>query len=104
MARTRGLKSKSSHSFNFQRLISIYSTLFSILNLKKKGMNNNDFNIELISDVNTLIHLNLLTYVQISQFNFMSRKLVSNIGIDFAKKIADDFEIKLDDFINIDYY
>jgi hypothetical protein len=29
----------------------------------------------------------------------MAKKMSSNIGLDFAKKIAEDFEIRLDDFL-----
>jgi len=90
------LKTKLSHTFNIHRLLAIFSSLKTIIDGNDSTI---DSNIELISDVNTLIHLNLIRYVNITEYNFLARKMCSNIGLDFAKKIAEDFEIRLDDFL-----
>jgi hypothetical protein len=65
---------------------------------------NQDMNIELISDISTLIDLNLIRYVKFNEFNFLARKLIGNIGIDFATKIADDFGVKIADFISVENF
>lgn len=90
------MKTKLSHTFNIHRLLAIFSSLKTIIDGNDSTI---DSNIELISDVNTLIHLNLIRYVNITEYNFLARKMCSNIGLDFAKKIAEDFEIRLDDFL-----
>jgi hypothetical protein len=51
-----------------------------------------------------LIDLNLLRYVNNSDYNFIARKLTANIGIDFAKKIADEFDLNLNDFVNLEKF
>ena len=70
----------------------------------EEKVNNQDINIELISDISTLIDLNLIRYVKFNEFNFLARKLIGNIGIDFAGKIADDFGIKIGDFISLENF
>jgi hypothetical protein len=67
-------------------------------------ISNSELNIELIADINTLIHLDLIRNINFNEMNFLSKKYLANIGIDFAKKIADDFGIKLEDFINLDHF
>ena len=94
------MKTKLSHTFNIHRLLGIYSSFRSIIDRNGSSGGNSDTNIELIADINTIIHLNLIRYVNLNDFNFMSRKMSSNIGLDFAKKIAEDYEIKLDDFLS----
>ena len=59
-----------------------------------------DINIELISDIGTLSNLNLIRVVKSNEANIMSRKFISCIGIDFALKIAEDFNLHLDDFMH----
>ncbi len=93
------MKTKLSHTFNIHRLLAIYSSLKTIIDGNDSTIENSDSNIELIADVNTLIHLNLIRYINITEYNFLARKMCSNIGLDFAKKIAEDFEIRLDDFL-----
>lgn len=101
-SKMRALKTKTTHCFTVHRLLAIYAVLYSITNEDGLTVSASDLNVELVADVNTLIHLHLLRYSQNTEYNFLSRKLVTNIGLDFAKQIADDFEIKLEDFINLD--
>lgn len=79
--------------------MAIYSSLKSIIDRNDSKVDNSDSNVELIADINTLIHLNLIRYVNMTDYNFMARKMSSNIALDFAKKIAEDFHIRLDDFL-----
>ena len=60
--------------------------------------------VELIADINTLVHNNLIRYVSSNEQNFLSRKLIGNIGIDFALKIANDFGIKMENFISLESF
>ena len=53
----------------------------------------------MISDIGTLTNLNLIRAVKSNESNIMGRKYISCVGIDFALKIAEDFGIKLDDFV-----
>ena len=55
--------------------------------------------LELSSDIGTLASLNLIRPLRSADMNYMNRKHLSGIGIDFAQKIADDFNIHLEDFI-----
>ena len=91
------LKSKASHPFYFTRLIGIYQSMRSIID--NKDSSNENINIELISDIGTLTNLNLIRAVKSNESNIMGRKYISCVGIDFALKIAEDFGIKLDDFV-----
>lgn len=95
------LKAKASHPFHISRLLAIYSSLRSIIDndIKDRFV---DINIELISDIGTLSNLNLIRVVKSNEANIMSRKFISCIGIDFALKIAEDFNLHLDDFIHYD--
>ena len=97
------LKTKNTHSFNINRLVAIYASLASIIDNNTR-ITNCDLNIELISDINTLINLNLIRYVNTHDYSFLSRKMITNISLDFAKKIAEDFEMRIDDFINLEKF
>lgn len=94
------LKAKASHSFYLTRLIAIYQSMRSIID--NKDSSNEDINIELICDIGTLTNLNLIRPVKSNENNIMGRKYISCIGIDFALKIAEDFGIRLDDFVRYD--
>lgn len=93
------LKSKASHAFHINRLLAIYSALRSIIDNDSQNKLV-DINIELISDIGTLSNLNLIRVVKSNEANIMSRKFISCIGIDFALKIAEDFNLHLDDFMH----
>jgi hypothetical protein len=96
------------HAFNIHRLVGIYSSIEGIISnstsliYKPNSILEHDLSIELISDINTLIDLNLMKYVKFNDSANQSKKLAVTIGIDFAEKIAQDFSIKLDDFIKIE--
>ena len=91
------LKSKMSHPFNYHRLVAIYQSLNSIIYHDQDIDLNMD--LELSSDIGTLASLNLIRPLRSADMNYMNRKYLSGIGIDFAQKIADDFNIHLEDFI-----
>lgn len=95
------LKSKAEYPFHIHRLLSYYAGVKSILNIEEK-FNNYDINIELIADISTLTHLNLIRIIKGGDNNIMTQKYIPCIGIDFAINIAEDFRIKLDDFITYD--
>jgi hypothetical protein len=95
------LKSKAEYPFHIHRLLSYYAGVKSILNIEEK-FNNYDINIELIADISTLTHLNLIRIIKGGDNNIMTQKYIPCIGIDFAINIAEDFGIKLDDFITYD--
>ena len=89
------------NSFTTYRLIAIYSSLCSIINdsfLKEK-----DINIELISDIGTLVHSSLIKTTNKSDNslnNIMSLKFACSFLPEFAVKLAEDFDIHLDDFVH----
>ena len=89
------------NSFTTYRLIAIYSSLCSIINdsfLKEK-----DINIELISDIGTLVHSSLIKTTNKSDNslnNIMSLKFSCSFLPEFAVKLAEDFDIHLDDFVH----
>lgn len=91
------LKSKTNHPFNYHRLVAIYQSLNSIIFHDQNIDLNMD--LELSSDIGTLANLNLIRPLRSADMNYMNRKYLSGIGIDFAQKIADDFNIHLEDFI-----
>ncbi len=91
------LKSKINHPFNYHRLVAIYQSLNSIIFHDQNIDLNMD--LELSSDIGTLASLNLIRPLRSADMNYMNRKYLSGIGIDFAQKIADDFNIHLEDFI-----
>lgn len=80
--------------------MAIYSAMKCIVDNKK--ITNDDWNVEFIADLNTLIDLGLIRYVKINEFNFLSRKMMSNIGIEFAVLIAQYLGVKINEFINTD--
>jgi hypothetical protein len=48
--------------------------------------------------------MNLIRYINISGYNIMTRRMIANIGIDFAIKIMGDFDLRLGDFVDLDNY
>jgi hypothetical protein len=58
-----------------------------------------EMDLELSSDIGTLANLNLIRPLRSADMNYMNRKFLAGIGIDFAQKIADDFGLHLEDFI-----
>ena len=91
------LKAKANHPFNYHRLVSIYQSLNSIIFYGKKM--DFEMDLELSSDIGTLANLNLIRPLRSADMNYMNRKFLAGIGIDFAQKIADDFGLHLEDFI-----
>jgi hypothetical protein len=80
--------------------MAIYSALKCIAD--NEQIINDNWSIEFMADLNTLVDLGLIRYVKINEFNFLSRKMMSNIGIEFAVLIAQYLGVKINEFINTD--
>jgi hypothetical protein len=102
------LKRKFEFGFTLNRLIAIYSSLYDLNKRYNINILNNSLSIELICDINTLINLNLLRYINSSStfssnINF-NRKIIINFNVEFAMETAEDCGLKLSDFINLNNY
>lgn len=112
----KSIHSINSSSFTINRLIAIYSSIFQII--EDRRLVSDDNSVELIADVfkilfnfliylmkiNSLINLNLLRYFKFHEFNFPNCMLLCNISIITATALADEYEFRLDDFLNPEQY
>jgi hypothetical protein len=98
---------KGINTFNFHRLFAIYSSIISIIT--DAVLRQTDLNVELVSDVLTLINYNLIKAVSgiinqdrncVLDFN---KKMRCNINFEFAMMLANELGIVLEDFVDFDY-
>ena len=97
-----GVALRDIKSFSIQRLIAIYSSLYSIIT--NISLSNDDINVNLLADIGTLETLSLLIPKSKQRDNFntiTSQKFICGFAADFAIKIAEDVDIHLDDFVYI---
>jgi hypothetical protein len=48
--------------------------------------------------------MNLFRPIGNNDYNFQSRKYVVSINIEFANQLAEELGIRLDEYINLDYF
>lgn len=98
----RGISLRNLTSFSIHRLIAIYSSLYSIIT--NISLSNDDININLLADINSLENLSLLIPKSKQKDTFStltSQKFICGFAAEFAIKIAEDVDIHLDDFVHI---
>jgi len=98
---------KGINTFNFHRLFAIYSSIVTVLT--DGLLRQTDLNLELITDVVTLINYNLIKAVS-GMINpdrncvlDLNKKMRCNINFEFAMMIANELGILLEDFVDFDY-
>ena len=101
--------------FTMHRLVSIYSALVSIVYGDSSAMQIQDLNVEFFADLNTLISFNLMKFIQTEKLYIRGGSWTYNQGIDINKKmvscvnfvLADylcgQFDIRLDDFLKMEF-
>jgi hypothetical protein len=63
-----------------------------------------EVNIELVCSVETLVEMGLIKEVIKGKGgNMMMRKYICGVNIEFVESIAEEFGIKLEEFITLDY-
>ena len=85
--------------FSIHRLFSIYQCLLSYIN----NTTMSEVNIELICSVETLVEMGLIKEVIKGKGgNMMMRKYICGVNIEFVESIAEEFGIKLENFITLE--
>lgn len=85
---------------SIHRLFSIYQCLLSYINNTIMS----EVNIELVCSVETLVEMGLIKEVIKGKGgNMMMRKYICGVNIEFVESIAEEFGIKLEEFITLDY-
>ena len=88
------LKSNIGYPFNVNRLIAIYQYLLESID---QSFNDDDINVK--CEIATLAKLGLIRVLSSFDFKAIDQKYFTGINLDFAQKIAEDFDIQLDDYI-----
>ena len=91
------LKSTIGNPFNIHRLTAIYQSLLSA-----NGINFQDDDIMVKCEIATLEKLGLIKNLSGMDARTMDQKFITRINLDLARKIAEDFDIKLEDYIKVD--
>ncbi len=91
------LKATVGIPFNVHRLIAIYQSLLSTTHLK---FENDDLIVK--CEIATLEKLGLIKSFSGIDGRTMDQKYITKINLELARKIAEDFDIKLDDYIKVD--
>ena len=53
--------------------------------------------------MNSLVSLNLLKYISSNESNIFTRKMISNINLQQAKELSDEFDFKIEEYIITDW-
>jgi hypothetical protein len=88
------LKSNVGYPFNVHRLTAIYQ---SLLSSNEQNFEHDD--IMLKCEIATLAKLGLIRAISGFDSKAIDQKYFSGINLDFASKIAEDYNIKLEDYI-----
>jgi hypothetical protein len=91
------LKATVGIPFNVHRLIAIYQSLLSTTHLK---FENDDLIVK--CEIATLEKLGLIKSFSGIDGRTMDQKYITRINLELARKIAEDFDIKLEDYIKVD--
>ena len=91
------LKSTIGNPFNIHRLTAIYQSLLSA-----NSINFQDDDIMVKCEIATLEKLGLIKNLSGIDARTMDQKFITRINLDLARKIAEDFDIKLEDYIKVD--
>ena len=91
------LKSTVGYPFNVHRLIAIYQSLLSSI---KDIFPHDDIMVK--CEITTLEKLGLIKNLSGIDSRTMDQKYITRINLDLARKIAEDFDIKLEDYIKVD--
>ena len=88
------LKSNIGYPFNVNRLIAIYQYLLNIT-----GRRYEDDDIYVKCEIATLAKLGLIRVLSSFDFKAIDQKYFTGINLDLAQKIAEDYDIKLEEYI-----
>jgi hypothetical protein len=88
------LKSNIGYPFNVNRLIAIYQYL---LNITDQRYEDDDINVK--CEIATLAKLGLIRVLSSFDFKAIDQKYFTGINLDLAQKIAEDYGIKLEEYI-----
>ena len=91
------LKSTTGYKFNVHRLIAIYQSLLSSNNLFFP-----EDDIMVKCEIATLEKLGLIKNLSSFDSRTMDQKYITKINFDLVRKIAEDFDIRLEDYIKVD--
>ncbi len=91
------LKSTVGIPFNIHRLIAIYQSLLSSVECKFQ-----DDDIMVKCEITSLEKLGLIKNLSGIDSKTMDQKYISRINLELARKIAEDFDIRLEDYIKVE--
>ena len=91
------LKSTIGYPFNIHRLTAIYQSLLS-----SNHLNFEDDDLMVKCEITTLEKLGLIRNLSGIDARTIDQKYITRINLDLARKIAEDFDIKLEDYIKVD--
>ena len=91
------LKSTVGIPFNVHRLTAIYQ---SLLSANKFNVEEDDFLLK--CEITTLEKLGLIKNLSGIDSRALDQKYITRINLDLARKIAEDFDIRLEDYIKVD--
>ena len=91
------LKATIGYPFNVHRLIAIYQSLLSTTNLNYE---NDDLIVK--CEIATLEKLGLIKSYSGIDARTMDQKYITRINLELARKIAEDFDIRLEEYIKVD--
>ena len=91
------LKSTVGYPFNIHRLIAIYQSLLSSVECKFQ-----DDDIMVKCEITSLEKLGLIKNLSGIDSRTMDQKYISKINLELARKIAEDFDIRLEDYIKVE--
>ena len=91
------LKSNFGNPFNIHRLIAIYQSLLSSCEI-----NFQDDDIMVKCEITSLEKLGLIKNISGIDSRTMDQKYITKINLELARKIAEDFDIRLEDYIKVE--
>ena len=91
------LKSTVGYPFNVHRLIAIYQSLLSITKL---NFDNDDMLVK--CEIATLEKIGLIKHFSNVDSRTLDQKYITKINLELARKIAEDFDIRLEDYIKVE--